>query len=183
MAENAAESSEAASNAWVRVVVQQVEQATLLIDNVAETTAIGNGVLVFVAFLKRDKKEVADAEIKSAVSRILGAKIHTVPGGPVKGTFRDDDNVVQRDVLVIPQATLCGKLKKNQPQPQYYAQIEKELGAAVYERFWLEFEAQLAEINSKRAPELAGKVRHGTYGNRQALSMTSSGPNTHQFEF
>lgn len=181
MSDNSAQSDVPSSSAWVRVVLQQVEQATLLIDNVSETTSIGNGLIVFVAFLKRDN--VSDAEVRSAVSRILGAKIHTVPGGPLKGTFRDEDNLVQRDVLVVPQATLCGKLKGKQPQPQYYGQIAKELGAALYARFWAEFETQLAEINAKRAPELAGKVRHGTYGNRQALSMNSSGPNSHLFEF
>jgi D-Tyr-tRNAtyr deacylase len=169
---------ESASSVWCRTLVQQVESAELLIDNVSEYVQIGNGIVIMLALLKR--ADVADAEIAAMCSKILSCKIHTVPGGPVKSHFRAEP-IVARDVLIVPQATMSGKLRKG--QPQYHAQVAKDAGALLYERVWREFEKQLAEINATRAAEHHGKVLHGTYGNRQALKFASSGPNTHLFDW
>lgn len=173
---------------FVRVIVQQCESAELLIDNVSEYTQIGNGIIVMCSFLKRSEPVGAD-ELSSAVQRILAAKIHTIPGTPGKSAFgqvsADADGagtIVKRDVLIVPQATIAGKLKKN--APQYHDQVDKAVGALLYQQLCEEFAKQLAAINAAHSDAaLHGIVRHGTYGNRQALRMVSSGPNTHVFDF
>lgn len=179
------------SSIFVRVIVQQCESAELLIDNVSEYTSIGNGIIVMCSFLKRSEP-VTPEELSSAVQRILAAKIHTVPGTPSKSAFGQAlsdaasdgaaQAIVKRDVLIVPQATIAGKLKKN--APQYHDQVDKAAGALLYQQLCEEFAKQLAAINAAHSDAaLHGIVRHGTYGNRQALRMVSSGPNTHVFDF
>jgi D-tyrosyl-tRNA(Tyr) deacylase len=174
---------------FIRVIVQQCESAELLIDNVDKYTSIGNGIIVMCSFLKR-ADAVSAEELTQAVQKILAAKIHTVPGTPLKSAFGapvvtdapDAPAFIKRDVLVVPQATIAGKLKKN--APQYHDQVDKAVGAQLYQQFCDEFAKQLAALNAAHSDSaLHGVLQHGTYGNRQALRMISSGPNTHVFDF
>lgn len=73
------------------------------------------------------------------------------------------------DVLIIPQATLGGRVKGRKEGLELYSQFvylcEKELAA-----------------NSKRAA--AGVVvEHGTCGSRQIVKLDTNGPYTHLIEF
>jgi hypothetical protein len=74
------------ASSFVRVIVQQCESAELLIDNVDKYTQIGNGIIVMCSFLKRAEPVSAD-ELAQMVQKILAAKIHTVPGTPLKSAF------------------------------------------------------------------------------------------------
>lgn len=83
------------------------------------------------------------------------------------------------DVLIIPQATLGGRVKgKNM---QYHANSGKEEGLELYSQFVSLCEKALA-ANSKCA-EAGVAVAHGTYGNRQVLKLDTNGPYTHLIEF
>ena len=77
--------------------------------------------------------------------------------------------------MIIPQATLAGQLKAN--VPQYHSQIDKDVGAQLYEKLCNEFKAQLKALDAEAV------VRCGTYGNRQALEFSSTGPSSHVFDF
>uniref|UniRef100_A0A8C9G0F0 D-aminoacyl-tRNA deacylase n=1 Tax=Pavo cristatus TaxID=9049 RepID=A0A8C9G0F0_PAVCR len=83
------------------------------------------------------------------------------------------------DVLIIPQATLGGKLKGR--KMQYHANIEKEKGMELYSQFVTLCEKELA-ANAK-CMEAGVLVKHGTYGNRQVLKLDTNGPYTHLVEF
>lgn len=83
------------------------------------------------------------------------------------------------DVLIIPQATLGGKLKGK--KMQYHANIEKEKGLELYSRFVTLCEKELSA--STRCAEAGVHVKHGTYGNRQVLKLDTNGPYTHLIEF
>lgn len=83
------------------------------------------------------------------------------------------------DVLIIPQATLGGRVKgKNM---QYHSNSGKEEGLELYSQFVSLCEKALA-ANSKCA-EAGVVVAHGTYGNRQVLKLDTNGPYTHLIEF
>lgn len=82
-------------------------------------------------------------------------------------------------ILVIPQATLGGKLKGR--RMQYHANIEKEIGLELYSQFVIQCEKQLAA--NVKCTEAGLVVKHGTYGNRQVLRVDTNGPYTHQIEF
>uniref|UniRef100_A0A2K6FDM4 D-aminoacyl-tRNA deacylase n=1 Tax=Propithecus coquereli TaxID=379532 RepID=A0A2K6FDM4_PROCO len=83
------------------------------------------------------------------------------------------------DILIIPQATLGGRVKgKNM---QYHSNSGKEEGLELYSQFVTLCEKELA-ANSKCA-EAGVVVEHGTYGNRQVLKLDTNGPYTHLIEF
>eukprot|EP00075_Anas_platyrhynchos_P024263 XP_027313516.1 D-aminoacyl-tRNA deacylase 2 isoform X1 [Anas platyrhynchos] len=83
------------------------------------------------------------------------------------------------NVLIIPQATLGGKLKGR--KMQYHANIEKEKGLELYSQFVTLCEKELA-ANAK-CMEAGVLVKYGTYGNRQVLKLDTNGPYTHLVEF
>ncbi|XP_042669984.1 D-aminoacyl-tRNA deacylase 2 isoform X2 [Centrocercus urophasianus] len=92
-----------------------------------------------------------------------------------------DEDLIPKigNVLIIPQATLGGKLKGR--KMQYHANIEKEKGMELYSQFVTLCEKQLA-ANAK-CMEAGVLVKHGTYGNRQVLKLDTNGPYTHLVEF
>ena len=75
------------------------------------------------------------------------------------------------DVLIVPQATLGGRVKGR--GMQYHGNIDKQTGSQLYEQF----------VNRCReAVQQTAKhctVHYGTYGNRQVLSMVTDGPYSH----
>ncbi|KAM4666082.1 D-aminoacyl-tRNA deacylase 2 isoform 2-T2 [Amazona ochrocephala] len=92
-----------------------------------------------------------------------------------------DEDLVPKigNVLIIPQATLGGKLKGK--KMQYHANIEKEKGLELYSQFVTLCEKELSA--STRCAEAGVRVKHGTYGNRQVLKLDTNGPYTHLIEF
>ncbi|XP_030307880.1 D-aminoacyl-tRNA deacylase 2 isoform X2 [Calypte anna] len=92
-----------------------------------------------------------------------------------------DEDLVPKigDVLIIPQATLGGKLKGK--KMQYHANIEKEKGLKLYSQLVTLCEKELA-ANAK-CMKAGTLVKHGTYGNRQVLKLDTNGPYTHLIEF
>lgn len=80
------------------------------------------------------------------------------------------------DLLIIPQATLGGKLKGT--AAQYHGLVSKDLGSDLYHSF-------VSAIREFKDPKKswAGKVECGIYGARQILKMDTNGPFTHLFEF
>ena len=61
---------------------------------------------------------------------------------------------------------------------QYHSNIEKSLGRSLYETFVARLEEEVKK--NKKSQEYS--VRWGTYGNRQVLSLETSGPFTHVIE-
>ena len=82
------------------------------------------------------------------------------------------------DVLIVPQATLGGKLKGK--AMQYHNNIDKDKGLELYEHFVETCRRLLDE--SACAKERGCVVRCGTYGNLQVLQLNTNGPFTHVLE-
>lgn len=79
------------------------------------------------------------------------------------------------DILVIPQATLGGKLKGS--TTQYHGLVSKDLGSELFNYFV----NAIREYKSTQG--WLGNVESGVYGSRQILQMETNGPFTHVFEF
>eukprot|EP00727_Mastigamoeba_balamuthi_P002749 m51a1_g12471 hypothetical protein (158) ;mRNA; f:2328-2958 len=155
------------SSARVRVAVQQVCSADL--DNGEGTAAchIGRGVVVYAVFLSG-----ADpSHISTAVNEILNAQICR-GSGEGKASVLD----VGGDVLVVPQASMAGKLKGS--AVQYHSLAPKGAAQELYDLF-----VRLAcEAVGQRSA--GAKVLHGAYGAIQRLRVDATdGPFTHVFEF
>eukprot|EP00004_Rigifila_ramosa_P020841 TRINITY_DN5460_c0_g1_i2.p1 TRINITY_DN5460_c0_g1~~TRINITY_DN5460_c0_g1_i2.p1 ORF type:complete len:114 (-),score=18.06 TRINITY_DN5460_c0_g1_i2:57-398(-) len=73
------------------------------------------------------------------------------------------------NILVVPQASLGGKLRGT--TMQYHGNAPKDDGARLYDEF-------VALLRKEGAAHNVTVVA-GTYGNRQALEFSSSGPFTH----
>ena len=83
------------------------------------------------------------------------------------------------DVLIVPQATLGGKLKGK--LVQYHSNIDKTQGEDLYENFTRA--CQEAFTSAVATREHANVVKYGTYGNLQVLSIVTNGPFTHVVDF
>ena len=83
------------------------------------------------------------------------------------------------DILIVPQATLGGKAKGK--MMQYHSNIAKDQGLQLYTSFCDMCQTGLCSKGPSQ--EAGSSVKHGTYGNRQVLSVVTNGPFTHVFEF
>eukprot|EP01059_Diplonema_ambulator_P009207 TRINITY_DN19039_c0_g2_i1.p1 TRINITY_DN19039_c0_g2~~TRINITY_DN19039_c0_g2_i1.p1 ORF type:complete len:180 (+),score=33.51 TRINITY_DN19039_c0_g2_i1:52-540(+) len=160
----------------MRVVLQSVERASLLVDNVDKWVNINRGIIVYVSFLKEANREVA----ARAANDVLKAKIFL---------HVDDDCNRGRavpalgegwDIMVIPQATLAGKIKGK--QAQYHSQFDKAEGEALYQYF-CETLRNILEAEKREDSAAPPTLQCGTYGNRQGLKFESLGPFTHSLEY
>jgi len=82
------------------------------------------------------------------------------------------------EVLIIPQATLGGRIKGN--VMQYHKNIDKAIGEQLYSGFVRACQA-IVEKNGPSIEHGCGVLK-GTYGNRQVLSVETNGPFSHIIE-
>ncbi|XP_071962268.1 D-aminoacyl-tRNA deacylase 2-like [Antedon mediterranea] len=157
-----------------RIIIQRCLSARLQIkpptdENDAEWVEIGEGCVVYVCFLKGATSET----VKKMALMVMNVKLSETK----------EKNVSILDlpgsVLIIPQATLGGKVKGK--MMQYHCNIEKGIGRELYTEF-VQMCNELMEKSTKYT-EASCVVRNGTYGNRQVFSTVTNGPYTHYFEF
>ena len=162
----------------VRLIVQRCLEAKILVDNVSEYEAIGEGVVIFIAFLKgADKGQMSGADksaaLRATVERLLASNaLHAGPRSSERESTSEHQNI-----LVIPQAAMGGKLKGK--SVQFHANVAKDEAKALYD----EFVDLLKEEAAKNEKFKHGKVVNGVYANRQGFQMISDGPNTYFLEF
>ncbi|CAF1305437.1 unnamed protein product [Adineta steineri] len=147
----------------VRCLLQQCTKATLRLQDESVVT-INRGMVVFVAFLKDAQLDDVDKIAKEIATVRLcenenGLKtIVDLPG----------------DLLIIPQATIGGRL--NGHRFQYHHNINKDIGLEFYNKFIL----NLRELCSQNKENV---VHAGSYGIRQIYSCETNGPSMHIIEF
>ncbi|XP_004403734.1 PREDICTED: probable D-tyrosyl-tRNA(Tyr) deacylase 2 [Odobenus rosmarus divergens] len=125
---------------------------------------------LYVCFFKGANKEL----LPKMVNILLNVKLSETENGKHVSILDLPGNV-----LIIPQATLGGRVKGR--NMQYHFNSGKEEGLELYSQFVTLCEKELA-ANSKCA-EAGVVVEHGTYGNRQVLQLDTNGPYTHLIEF
>jgi len=79
---------------------------------------------------------------------------------------------VSGDILIIPQATLGGKLKGS--SVQYHNNIKPEEGESFYKLFCDNLSSD-SSLNT-------GTIKTGVWGARQVLNMQTNGPYSHVFD-
>ena len=168
----------AGCSAQARVVVQQCVSARLQtnFDQVgagdgAEFVEIGNGMVVFVCFLK----EADDSVAERLSSSVMKARLCRSETSGKKVSVLDR----RGDVMIVPQATLGGSLKGK--QFQYHKNTTPELGASLFKKF-VDCVQQAGGFSAPPGTSPAPVLAAGTYGNRQILTMTTNGPATHIIE-
>lgn len=121
-------------------------------------------MVVFVCFLQKATEETVDKLTK----HITNVRLSESDTGRRMSVCD-----VQGDVLIVPQATLGGKLKGK--TMQYHMNIEKAFGEALYHRLCQQVRSTVEKVSS-------GSVKCGVYGARQVLTMDTNGPYTHIIE-
>ena len=154
-----------------RAVVMRCDACSLLIDNKDEWVHIGPGFVIGLCFLKGAS---ADGDtVHKAVQTFMSLPIGEKEGqgsGKLAGTPCTVAQARANEVMVVPQASLAGKMKNK--RMQYHNACKKDLGEKLYHGF-VAMLAQELEV-----------VKHGTYGNTQGLKLSSTcGPFTTYFEF
>jgi D-Tyr-tRNAtyr deacylase len=157
----------------VKVIIQQCSEASILVDNKDKWEHIKEGIIIYLAFMKEATNEAID----EAITTILSLKLVYDPETTKNGSVLD----LGADVLIIPQASLAGKIK--QKTTQYHGLIDKEVGADMYKKFVEIVTERVAKAAEAENAKKKGTVKCGTYGNRQGLKFVSGGPFTHQLEF
>ena len=109
-----------------------------------------------------------------AVKSVLGAKLSESDDGKFVSVLE-----LPGDILIIPQATLGGRLKGK--LMQYHQNISKDEGLRLYSKFIGLCEEM--KNNSDKCKEEGTVVKYGTYGNRQVFQTDTNGPYTHLIEF
>ncbi|XP_066279257.1 D-aminoacyl-tRNA deacylase 2-like [Branchiostoma lanceolatum] len=167
-------SSEAVPQA--RVVVQQCLSARLQVkppsqENEAEYVEVGRGIIIYICFLKGSTEDLVEKMVRST----LGVRLsESEPNGKLVSVLD-----LPGDVLIVPQATLGGKTKGK--AMQYHSNIAKTEGQELYTKFCTMC-AETFETSTK-TKEANKTVKHGTYGNRQVLTVVTNGPYTHVLDF
>ncbi|XP_075610151.1 D-aminoacyl-tRNA deacylase 2 [Balearica regulorum gibbericeps] len=161
--------------ALARALLQQCVSARLQVKPPergaeAEWVEIQRGLVIYICFFKGADEDL----IPKIVNMLLNVKLSENGSGEYVSVLD-----LPGDVLIIPQATLGGKLKGR--KMQYHANIEKEKGLELYSQFVTLCEKELA-ANTK-CMEAGALVKHGTYGNRQVLKLDTNGPYAHLIEF
>ncbi|EPY25868.1 ubiquitin-like protein 5 [Angomonas deanei] len=129
----------------IRIILQAMDQAALLVDNCHKFIRCGRGVLIYVAFLQEkddlgNDVAISDERLDTAVQTIIKTKIFT-HFSPEKMLTRaqsmEESPLI--DTMIVPQASLAGKLKKGNTV-QFHSLIKnKEVGEALYYRFVQKF--------------------------------------------
>ncbi|NXV54138.1 DTD2 deacylase, partial [Uria aalge] len=161
--------------ALARALLQQCLSARLQVKppergSEAQWVEVQRGLVIYICFFKGADEDL----IPKIVNTLLNVKLSENESGEYVSVLD-----LPGDVLIIPQATLGGKLKGK--KMQYHANIEKEKGLELYSQFVTLCEKELA-ANAK-CVEAGVLVKHGTYGNRQVLKLDTNGPYTHLVEF
>lgn len=144
----------------VRCLLQQCTKATLRLQDDSEVT-INRGMVAFIAFLKDAQME----DVNKLAKEIAMVKLCETDEG-----FKTIVDIVG-DLLIIPQATLGGRL--NGHRFQYHHNINKDTGLEFYDKLLF----HLRELCS------ANNIQSGTYGIRQIYSCETNGPAMHLIEF
>ncbi|CAF1035778.1 unnamed protein product [Adineta ricciae] len=152
------------STVRVRCLLQQCTKATLRLQDDSVVT-INRGMVVFVAFIKDAQLDDVDKLAKE----IATVKLCESENGGLK-TIVD----LPGDLLIIPQATLGGRL--NSHRFQYHHNINKDTGQEFYDRFV----SNMRDLCSQNSNNV---VHAGSYGIRQIYSSETNGPAMHIIEF
>jgi len=139
----------------MKVVVQRVSQASVLINN-DENRSIGQGYMILLGITHDD--EIAD--IQWLTRKILGLRIFSDENGKMNKSLLD----VQGSILLISQFTLHSSTKKGN-RPSFIQAAKPDIAIPLYETIIKELRQSVT-------------VETGTFGADMQVSLINDGPVT-----
>ena len=185
----------------VQIVTQRISSSKLLVSESEDRWIhTGPGLVLYVSFITSSEPEHASPLIDRFAKIIKGlmtAKLATVSGWKtdhsdaesVQNLVNNTDLGEPFNLVVIPQATLAGKLKPGDKYLKYHRQVDKDRGLQLYRAFLVElakfFSSQTIDVTTNQCEIVPNRLvlSWGTYGGRQGFEMVSTGPSTHFFQY
>ena len=183
----------------IQVVTQRTVRTRLMVSEDEWVESSGPGLVVHVGFVNSDQNTAIDeTRLRKAVKSILNAKLASSSGWKTDHSDAQSltslMDVVGEDkvnVVIIPQATLAGKLVPGDKYLKYHRQVTKERGFDLFDAFIRTVVSAIvpgaeSAIITACGGQVSGKstcVTWGSFGKRQGFEMISTGPSTHYFEF
>lgn len=140
----------------MRVVIQRVSQASVVIDRQA-VGEIAHGLLVFVGIQPAD----GDADVEYLVEKIVNLRIFPDEAGKMNRSVLD----VGGGILVVSQFTLYGDCRKGR-RPSFVDAAGPEHAIPVYEKF-------VERLKGSRL-----NVQTGQFGAMMQVALINDGPVT-----
>ncbi|CAH3039600.1 unnamed protein product [Pocillopora meandrina] len=165
----------------VRIIIQQCLSARLQVQPPTETederwVEISRGIVIYLCFLKGSNLDIIPKVVKS----ILNVRLSETTGQPRNVSVLE----LPGDVLIVPQATLGGKMKGCASKKRNLPKTSLLSLPPLMHLFLSFLSLETVQANSTNLPDSPPKkVKHGTYGNRQVLNVETNGPFTHVFDF
>ena len=181
----------------VQLVTQRISSSRLLVSEAEDRwVSTGPGLVIYISFIASDDQSGLQERFPKIIKGLMTAKLATVSGWnkdhsdaeSIQGLLTSPDMV---NIVVIPQATLAGKLKEGDKYLKYHRQLTKDQSFKLYTNFI----KSLAEFFNTACPpiEMANnlyepipsrlRISWGTFGGRQGFEMVSTGPSTHYFQY
>uniref|UniRef100_H3C552 D-aminoacyl-tRNA deacylase n=1 Tax=Tetraodon nigroviridis TaxID=99883 RepID=H3C552_TETNG len=156
-----------------RTVLQQCLRARLQVRPAGERSEaefvqvrMDRGTVLYICFFKGATDDILP---KMAVHHLLNlADCAKHDSGKLSSLLE-----LPGSLLIVPQATLGGEARGR--DVQYHTDISKEDGLRLHSAF--------VSLRQQEVAKAGPTVRHGSYGNRQVLSLDTNGPFTHPMEF
>lgn len=142
----------------MRTVIQRVSEASVSVPAEGYLARIGNGLLVFAAFIDED----TDDDLEWTARKIAAMRIFDDADGVMNLSVRDVDG----EVLVVSQFTLFASTVKGN-RPSYIKAAKPDVAVPLYERFMTLLEQQLGR-----------QVKRGIFGADMKVSLLNDGPVT-----
>ncbi len=142
----------------MRVHLQRVNHASVVVEG--ETVgAIDRGVLLLVGLGKEDTKD----NLLPMAHKVSNLRIFP----DEKGRFHFSVKDIQGEVLLVPQFTLYGDLKKGR-RPDFFSALEPHVASPLFDQF-VEIFREIPEIST---------VATGVFGAYMKVSLENDGPVT-----
>jgi len=186
----------------VQIVTQRIYSGKLLVnESENEWISTGPGLVLYISFISDDQSSSSTGLVErfqKIIKGLMTAKLATLSGW--KSDHSDAESVhnivsgtsdTPFHIVVIPQATLSGKLKLGDKYLKYHRQVSKERGFQLCSEFLISlvnfFDPSFSQIDTNKNQQDIIPNRlilsSGTYGGRQGLEMVSTGPSTHFFQY
>jgi hypothetical protein len=187
-----------------QVVTQRVSSCRLLISEQDEKwiDVAGPGLVLYVSFVNGPPDEPNPAKLdetrfNKAIKSLMNAKLASASGWKldhsdaqsILSLAQEANGATNVNVVVVPQATLTGRLVPGDKYLKYHRQVDKTRGYDLYSEFVRLLVKSFKEgenvetLHGSQVDAESVTVTWGSYGKRQGWEMTSTGPSTHYFEF
>ena len=120
------------------------------------------------------RQDVTEESVAKAASLVTKLKLSEDEKSEQQNSKRQTIGSIAGDILIIPQATLGGKLKGS--SVQYHQNIKPSEG----EKYYQQFCDQIQQSHCQGGDDVG--VKCGVWGARQVLSMDTNGPFSHVFD-